>query len=221
MTIVAQASGVGSIALRRAPRPVARSRAAKAAFQPEPVVGVELVEGVDGLPLACVGGVRHRGFEHADEHEHRGREECAAEGDRAVARVIACRVRVGASAQPRRRGAGTRSRGATRRPTIWCWPWLSCQYAKVLAGPVSLLGSVRFRTRPTRNSSPASTPASGRKRSNRLEAISAECCDDQEGGEPEDGNCAEDDRDRRLASSALASRGHAEDDRAEPDERPE
>ena len=34
ITIVAQASGAGSIWLRRAPRPVARSRAAKAAFQP-------------------------------------------------------------------------------------------------------------------------------------------------------------------------------------------
>ena len=53
MTMVAaQASGVGSIPLRRAPRPVASSIAANPAFHPEPVVGVELVQGVDGVLAA-------------------------------------------------------------------------------------------------------------------------------------------------------------------------
>ena len=37
------------------------------------------------------------------------------------------------------------------------------------AGPVSLAGSLRFRISPTKNKSPASTPANGRKRSNRSE----------------------------------------------------
>ena len=45
----------------------------------------------------------------------------------------------------------------------------SCQYANVSAGPVSLAGSSHSRTRPTKNKSPANTPAIGRKRSNRSE----------------------------------------------------
>ena len=62
----------------------------KGRVPPEPVVRVELVQGVDGLPLAFVGCVRHRAFEHADEHEDRSRQEYTAEGDRAMAGVIAC-----------------------------------------------------------------------------------------------------------------------------------
>ena len=50
----------------------------------QPVVGVELVERVNGLLLPLVRCVRHRGFEHADERERYIREEDAAEGGRAV-----------------------------------------------------------------------------------------------------------------------------------------
>ncbi len=63
MTIVTHASGVGSIPLRRAPRPVASSIAANAAFQP------------------------NRRFEHPDEREGHRAKERAAERDRTVAGV--------------------------------------------------------------------------------------------------------------------------------------
>jgi hypothetical protein len=48
---------------------------------------VELAEGVDRLPLAFVGGVRRSGFQHAHERECCSREQCAAEGNGAVARI--------------------------------------------------------------------------------------------------------------------------------------
>ena len=53
----------------------------------QPVVRVQLTERVDGFPLALVGRVRHRPFEHRDEAEGRSGEKRAAERDRAVAAV--------------------------------------------------------------------------------------------------------------------------------------
>ena len=56
---------------------------------PQPVVRVELVERIDGLPLALVRGIRHRGLEHPDERERHRCEQCAAVGDHAVTRALA------------------------------------------------------------------------------------------------------------------------------------
>jgi hypothetical protein len=48
---------------------------------------MELTECVDGLSLAFVCSIRSRAFQHADERECCGCEDCAAEGDRTVAGV--------------------------------------------------------------------------------------------------------------------------------------
>ena len=88
MTTVAHASHLGSIAFQERAEPGGERRAAKAAFR-EPVVGVQLVQCVDRLPVAVLCGVRHGRLEHADQEERSGREQSAAEGDQAVPGVLA------------------------------------------------------------------------------------------------------------------------------------
>ena len=62
------------------------------------------------------------------------------------------------------------TKGASRRPEIWCCPRLSCHHEKVSPNAVSLLGMLYVKVRPAASNSPASTPANGRKRSNRSES---------------------------------------------------
>ena len=86
MTIVTHASGRGSIPLRRAPRPV-RAALPRRTRPSQPVVGVELVQRVDGLPLPLVRRICHSRFEHPDERERHCTKECAAERNQAMAGV--------------------------------------------------------------------------------------------------------------------------------------
>ena len=168
MTIVAQANGVGSIPSRRAPRPVASSIAANAAPR-EPVVGVELVQGVDGLPR--LPRARHlssplRAFRRSRRSWRRGAPPPKATAPWPASRFPSASRRCSPAPKKSSRKA---INGATSSATIWCWPRLSCQKENVSAGPVSLAGSFHSKIRATKNMSPASAPASVRKRSNRSE----------------------------------------------------
>jgi hypothetical protein len=77
---------MGSIRLARA-EARCQEDGCKGRIPCQPIVGVELVERVDSVTVSVVRGVRHRCFEHPDDHEGRGGEERAAECDRAVAGV--------------------------------------------------------------------------------------------------------------------------------------
>ena len=108
MTIVTHASG-------RRQHPIAASAEARCEqhcrerrVPSQPVVGVELVQRVDGFPLSFVSCVRHRRFEHPDEREGHSAKERAAERDQAVAGVAVALRESSPQARPRRREEGTR-----------------------------------------------------------------------------------------------------------------
>jgi len=116
-----------------------------------------------------MGRVRHRPFEHRDEGEGRSGEERAAERDRAVAAVAVVALRESSPQADSEEEEEERDQRRDQERDDLMLARSSCQYANVSAGPVSLLGSFQSRTRPTKNKRPASTPAIGRKRSNRSE----------------------------------------------------
>jgi len=84
------------------------------------------------LAIPAVRRIRHRGFEHPYEREGRGSQEGAAEGDHAVAGVAAAALEPGRKPAPKKMSRNA-IRGGRRSAMIWCWPRLSCQWAKVSA----------------------------------------------------------------------------------------
>ena len=87
MTIVAHASERGQHPITTSTETGCEQHCRESRVLRQPVVGVELIERVNGLLLPLVRRVRHRGFEHANQRERCSREERTAEGYRAVPSV--------------------------------------------------------------------------------------------------------------------------------------
>ena len=166
MMIDAQASGVGSIPLRRAPRPVASSMAAKDGVPSQPVVRVKLAECVDRLSLAFMGGVGRRPFSMPT----------SANADAARSAPPKATAPWPLSPLPRSQPSlqtcaeedeQEGDQGCEQESGNLVLASVVLQLEKVSAGAVSLLGSPHVRARPAKNNSPMSAPAIGRKRSKR------------------------------------------------------
>ena len=167
-----------------------------------------------------MGGVRHRRFEHPDEREHRSCEERTAEGDRAVAGVAAARLESALQSGPeedeQERDQGCDEETDDLVPTVVVLP-----VGKGLGGSGLAARVASVQDEADEEQQPCQYAGERQEAVESGGVIPADRCDDHEGGEPEDGNRAEDDRNGRLSSRAVTTRCHAENDRGEPDERSE
>ena len=169
MTIVTHASGVGGVRLRRAPRPAASSIAANAEFHPAsrrngvgsacrripaPLRGLRSSSRASSMATRAKVAAARSAPPNATEPWPASPLPCASRRRKPGSEEEKEERDERDQTRARRSGAGL-GRPASRRTSR-------------LARSRSL-GSFQSRTRPPKNDSPASTPASGRKRSNRSE----------------------------------------------------